>query len=137
MSSATLAASRPATKSWTGRALSALAIMFMLFDSVIHLTVPAPVVQAFANLQVPERLSVGIGFLELACTILYAIPRTSFLGAVLLTGYLGGATAIQVRAGAEAFPIVFPTIVGALVWGGLVLRHAGLREVVRSIIREG
>src|SRR5690242_7360798 len=98
MSAISITAARPASRSWTGRAFSTLVVLFMLFDSALHLAKPAIVAQAFAQLQVPEHLSVGIGLLELACTILYVIPRTSLLGAVLLTGYLGGATAIQVRA---------------------------------------
>jgi DoxX-like protein len=132
MSAISFSSTRPASTSWTGRSLSALVVLFMVFDTVLHLTKPAAVVQAFAQLQVPEHLSVWIGLLELACTILYAIPRTSVIGAVLLTGYLGGATAIQVRAGAAIFPTLFPSIVGALLWAGLLLRHEGLRTIVGS-----
>jgi DoxX-like family len=130
MPTATLTASVPAGRSWTGRTFSVLVTLFMLFDTVIHLTKPAVVAQAFAQLQVPMGLSVGLGVIELVCTVLYAIPRTSVIGAVLLTGYLGGATAIQLRADGGLFPIIFPSIVGVLLWGGLLLRNESFREFV-------
>ena len=130
MPTATLTASVPAGRSWTGRTFSVLVTLFMLFDTVIHLAKPAPVAQAFAQLQVPLGLSVGLGVIELVCTVLYAIPRTSVIGAVLLTGYLGGATAIQLRADGGVFPIIFPSIVGVLLWSGLLLRNELLREFV-------
>jgi len=107
---------------WTGRTISTLVALFMIMDAVIHLVKPRPVVTSFAQLGLPLQLSVPIGLLSLACTALYVIPRTSLVGAVLLTGYLGGAIAIQARAGSAVFPTIFPLIVGALVWGGLALR---------------
>jgi hypothetical protein len=118
------------TVSWTGRTLSALVVAFMLFDGVIHVLRPAPVVDAFAQLGVPLRLSLGIGIVELVCTALYAVPRTALLGALLLTGYLGGAIAIQLRAGAAWFPTIFPLVVGVLLWSGLALRDARLRALI-------
>ena len=130
MPTATLTASVPAGRSWTGRTFSVIVILFMLFDTVLHLAKPAGVAQAFAQLQVPLGLSVGLGVIELVCTVLYAIPRTSVIGAVLLTGYLGGATAIQLRADGGVFPIIFPSIVGVLLWGGLLLRNESFRELV-------
>jgi hypothetical protein len=66
----------------------------------------------------------------ITCTLLYIIPRTSVLGAILLTGYLGGAVASHLRVGSGAFPIVFPIIFGALVWGGLFLRDGRLRALI-------
>jgi hypothetical protein len=66
----------------------------------------------------------------ITCTVLYVIPQTSVLGAILLTGYLGGAVATHVRVGAGAFPIVFPIIFGVLVWGGMLLRDGRLRELI-------
>jgi DoxX-like family len=135
MATATLTASVPAGRSWTGRTFSVLVTLFMLFDTVIHLTKPAVVAQAFAQLQVPMGLSVGLGVIELVCTVLYAIPRTSVIGAVLLTGYLGGATAIQLRADGGVFPIIFPSIVGVLLWAGLLLRNESLRAFVTEGIR--
>jgi len=135
MPASTLTAAAPAGRLWTGRSFSVVAILFMLFDTAIHLAAPAPVLEAFARLQIPAGLSVPLGVIELACTVLYAIPRTSVIGAVLLTGYLGGATAIQVRAGSTPFEILFPSIVGALVWGGLLLRNASLRAIVGESLR--
>ena len=122
-------------RSWTGRTFSTLVAVFMSFDTVAHLAKPAPVIEAFVRLQVPEGLSVPIGVIGLVCTVLYAIPRTSVIGAVLLTGYLGGATAIQVRAGSSAFETLFPSIVGVLLWSGLLLRNDALRALVRRSVR--
>ena len=73
---------------------------------------------------------VTIGLIELACLAIYAIPRTAVLGAILLTGYLGGAIATQVRAESTLFSIIFPAIIGALIWGGLFLRDARLRALI-------
>lgn len=116
------------TMLWTGRIVGTLAVFFMLFDAVLHLTKPAPVVAAFAQLGFPLNLAVGIGILELVCVALYVIPRTSLLGAILLTGYLGGAMATQLRVG-HAFETVFPVIIGALFWGGLYFRSRWLRAI--------
>lgn len=118
------------TTSWTGRVLCTIVVLFMVFDGVIHLLKPAPVVEGFARLGYPIDTSVGLGMLELAITALYAIPRTATLGAVLLTGYLGGAVATQVRAGSTLFEIVFPVIVGALAWGGVALRDPRIRAII-------
>lgn len=118
------------TTSWTGRILSTVVVLFMAFDGVIHVLKPAPVAEAFARLGYPIGTSVALGILELAITALYAIPRTAALGAVLLTGYLGGAVATQVRAGSTAFEIIFPVIIGALAWGGLALRDSRIRALV-------
>jgi len=132
MPSSTLTLSQLATRSsvLTGRIVTALVVLFMLFDGTIHLLAPAPVVVAFAQLGVPQHLSLGIALIELACTVLYVIPRTSTLGALLLTAYLGGATAIQLRAETALFPVIFPAIIGVLVWGGLVLRDEGVRAFI-------
>ena len=118
------------TTSWTGRVLSALVVVFMVFDGVIHVLKPTPVVEAFAQLGYPLGVSVGLGIVELACTALYAIPRTAALGAVLLTAYLGGAVATQVRIGAGVFPTIFPVILGAILWTGLALRDARVRAFI-------
>ena len=117
---------------WTGRIASTIAVLFMTMDAVMHLAKPAPVTTSFAQLGVPLGMSVPIGVVALACAALYAIPRTAVIGAVLLTGYLGGAIAIQARAGAALFPTLFPLIVGALVWGGLWLRDERARSIVRG-----
>ena len=115
---------------WTGRVISALAALLFTFDGVGHLMKPAPVVEAFARLGYPLSASVGIGLLLLACTAIYVTPSTSIFGAILLTGYLGGAVSTQVRAGSSWFETIFPVIFGGLVWLGIYLRDAKLRELV-------
>ncbi|HEY7236789.1 MAG TPA: DoxX family protein [Gemmatimonadaceae bacterium] len=115
------------TTSWTGRGLSAFVVLFMVFDGVIHVLKPVPVVEAFAQLGYPLGVSVGLGVLELAFTGLYAVPRTAALGAVLLSAYLGGAIATQLRVGAGWFPTVFPVLIGVILWAGLALRDARVR----------
>ncbi len=119
----------PASKKrlWAGRIISTLVVLFLLFDAVAKLMRIAPVLQAFARLGYPERLAVPIGILLLACTTVYVIPRTSVLGAILLSAYLGGATATHVRAGE---PFYFPVVFGVLVWAGLFLRDDRLGELV-------
>ena len=130
MQAASLVNHSARTTSWTGRVLSGLVIVFMVFDGVIHVLKPTPVVEAFAQLGYPLAVSVGLGVVELACTVLYAVPRTAALGAVLLTAYLGGAVATQVRIGAGVFPTIFPVILGAILWTGLALRDARVRAFI-------
>jgi hypothetical protein len=114
-----------------GNIISALPVLFLLFDSVIKLMVIDPVVESFGQLGYPVSVSLGIGLLELVCLVLYVIPRTSVLGAILLTGYLGGAVATHVRVGSPMLThVLFPIYVAALVWGGLFLREARLRALV-------
>jgi len=117
---------------WTGRFVSGVAVLFLLFDGVIHLLKPVVVVQAFNQLGVPISASVPLGVLELVLIALYLVPRTSALGAVLLTGYLGGAIAIHLRAGNPFFNLCFPVIIGALFWGGLYLCSTRLRAAVAA-----
>lgn len=113
-----------------GRIVSGLAALFLAVDGAMKLATPEPVVKAMDELGYPDRMAVGIGALLLACLAVYLYPRTSALGAVLLTGYLGGAIASQVRIEAGLFPIIFPAIIGALVWTGLYLRDARLRALI-------
>jgi hypothetical protein len=127
---ATYTAHASKTTSWSGRVLAGLVILFMIFDGTIHLLTPQPVVAAFAQLGFPLHLSVGIGILELACTALFAIPRTSILGGLLLTGYYGGAIATQVRAEAAWFPSIFPALMGALLWTSVALRDSRVRALL-------
>jgi hypothetical protein len=115
---------------WTGRILTGLMALFFILDGVGHLMKPAPVVDAFARLGYPLSASVGIGVLLLICTAIYVTPRTSVLGAVLLTGYLGGAVSTHVRAGSSLFETIFPVILGALAWAGLLVRDAELRQII-------
>lgn len=119
------------TRLWSGWIMSAVAILFLLFDGVIHMMKIPPVVESFGQLGYPAGLALGIGILELVCLTLYVIPRTAILGAVLLTGYLGGAVASQVRIGAPLFShALFPVYVGLLVWGGLYARESRLRVLI-------
>jgi hypothetical protein len=117
---------------WTGRALSALAIAFLLFDAVTKFfmdKLPPEALEAGAALQWPMELMPTVGTILLICTILFAIPKTSLLGAVLLTGYLGGAVASHVRVSNPLFThTLFPIYVAAFVWIGLYLRNARLRQ---------
>jgi hypothetical protein len=115
---------------WAGRILSAIPVLFLLFDGVVNLIKPASVVEATVRLGYPESIVPGLGILLLVCTVVYVVPRTFVLGAILLTGYLGGATATHVRIGDQLFPILFPSIVGALIWGGLFLRDERLRTLI-------
>jgi len=115
-----------------GQVISGLVVLFMVFDGVVHVTRVAPVVDAFAQLGYPIRVAVPLGILELVIAALYAIPDTALIGAILLTAYLGGATAAQVRIGADLFPIVFPALLGALLWGGLYLREERVRALIAA-----
>jgi hypothetical protein len=114
---------------WTGRVLSGLTVLFMLFDAFGKLAKQTQVLEACTRLGIPASNILSIGVLLLISTIIYAIPRSAVLGAVLLTGYLGGAVAIQMRAGSPTFETVFPVIFGVVLWGGVYLRECGLRRV--------
>lgn len=114
---------------WTGRVLTGLTVLFMLFDAFGKFAKPPQVIEACTRLGIPSPQLLSIGILLLVSTIIYAIPRTAVLGAVLLTGYLGGAVAIQMRAGSPTFETVFPVIFGVILWGGVYLRECGLRRV--------
>ena len=114
-----------------GVALSALAALFLLFDSTIKLVKIGPVVDSFVELGWSPDLARGVGALQLACLLLYLVPRTAPLGVVLLTGYLGGAIATHVRVGSPLFShILFPIYVAALLWGGLALRDPRARALI-------
>src|SRR3954462_9547467 len=116
---------------WTGRVSSGLVVAFLLFDAIIHTMKPPPVIEGFARLGFPVDVAVPLGILELILVALYVIPRTSVLGAIILTGYLGGAIAAQVRIGAPLFSTeLFPIYVALLMWGGLYLREGRLRALI-------
>jgi DoxX-like family len=120
-----------AKRLWTGRVLSGLMILFLLLDGVMKLFTPAPVLKASAQLGWPDEIIVPTGVVLLICTILYAVPKTAILGAVLLTGYLGGAVAVQWRVGNPMFSnTLFPVYMGILLWAGLCLRYAQLCEMI-------
>jgi len=113
-----------------GRILSGLVIAFLLFDSIGKLLVVRPVLEGTRELGYPVDVVFGLGLTLLACVVLYAIPRSSVLGAILLTGWLGGAIATHVRVGNPLFThVLFPVYVGLMVWGGLYLRNGNLRAL--------
>ena len=115
---------------WIGWGLSGLVILFLVMDGGMKLVGPAVVVEAQEKLGYPGTVTFGLGILLLACTALYAIPQTSVLGAVLLTGYLGGAIASQLRIGEPWLShILFGVYLGLFVWGGLYLRSEQLRAI--------
>ncbi|QSQ19514.1 DoxX family protein [Pyxidicoccus parkwayensis] len=123
---------------WTGRILSGIAALFLLMDGVMKLVKPAPVVAGTLELGYPESAVLTIGVLVLVGTVLYIIPRTSVLGAIYLTGFLGGAIATHVRVGNPLFThVLFPTYVAALLWGGLVLRNPRLRAFLLAREAQG
>jgi hypothetical protein len=115
---------------WAGRIVTGLATLFLLMDGIMKVVKPAPVIEASARLGYPETTLSGIGLVLVACTLMYVIPRTAIFGAILLTGYLGGAVASQVRAGSGWFEVVFPVLFGVVVWGGLWLQDRRLRSVL-------
>jgi hypothetical protein len=121
---------------WTGYAMSAVAASFLLFDSVIKLVKIAPVVESFEKLGYPHTIAREIGALELACLVLYVVPRTATLGALLLTGFLGGAIATHVRVGDPLFShVLFPVYVGVLLWVGLCLRDDRPRALLSTPVK--
>ena len=115
---------------WASRILTALPVLFLLMDGGMKLFKPPFVVEATARLGYPESTIVGIGVTLLVCTVLYLIPRTAFLGAILLTAYLGGAVASNVRAGTPLFNMVFPMLFGVMAWASLVLRDKRLESIL-------
>jgi hypothetical protein len=116
---------------WTGRVLTGLSVAFLLFDATLKVLRRAPAVEGTIALGYPASTVLGIGLAELACVALYVVPRTSFLGAILLTGYLGGAIATHVRVGNPLFShVLFPVYVALLIWGGLYLRDERVRALV-------
>ena len=116
---------------WTGRIMSILSILFFLMDAVMKLLKPTFVVDATVKLGYQEGVIQGLGIALLMCTFLYAIPGTSVLGAILLTGYLGGAVASNVRVGNPLFSnVLFPVYFAFVLWGGLYLRDKRLRALI-------
>jgi hypothetical protein len=113
---------------WTSRLLSAIPVLLVLLGSVMKLMKPASVIQASAQAGLPERLIVPVGLIELTCVIVYLVPSTSVLGAILLTGLLGGATVTTLRIGDPTYPM--PILLGMMAWGGLYLRDRRLRALL-------
>ena len=118
---------------WAGRIVSTLTILFLLFDGVTKVMKVPAVMEASTQAGYPASTIPGIGLVLIVCTLLYAIPRTSILGAILLTGYLGGAVATNVRIIAPLFTnVLAPVYFGVMVWGGLYLRDDRLRALILS-----
>src|SRR5262249_47671342 len=112
---------------WTGRVMSALPILGFAFSASMKFSHSPELAKGFEHLQLPPSFATGLGILELSCTLIYAIPRTVVLGAILLTGYLGGAILTHLRVGD---PFYTHIILGVLVWGGLFLRDPRLRALI-------
>lgn len=112
---------------WAGRIMSTLPVLMLLMSATMKFMQPPDAAKGFEHLGWPITLATKLGIVELACTALYVIPQTSVLGAILLTGYLGGATATHVRV-EEAFHM--PILLGVLIWGGLFLRDPRIRALI-------
>jgi hypothetical protein len=116
---------------WTGRILSGFMVLFLLFDGIIKFMKIQPVIDTFAQLGWPIKFAVPIGIIDVACAVLYAIPRTAVLGALLLTGLLGGAIATHVRIESPLFShTLFGVYMGLVAWGALYLREPRLRALL-------
>lgn len=113
---------------WTGRIMSALPALLTLLGAVMKIAKGAAVIEGFVKAGFAQNLIVPIGILEVVCVVVYVIPRTSVLGAILMTGLLGGATVTNLRIGDPALPL--PVVFGMMVWGGLYLRDVRLRALI-------
>lgn len=116
------------TALWTGRVMSAIPVLLVLFGSILKLMKTASVIEGFARSGVPEHLIVPVGLIELTCIVIYVIPQTWVLGAILMTGLLGGATITSLRIADPTYPL--PVILGMMAWGGLYLRDNHLRALI-------
>lgn len=124
------------SKIWGSRIMVGLTTLFLLADSVGKLVKPQAVVDGTVALGWPESVIVPLGIILMISTLLYVFPATSYLGAILLTGYLGGAVATHVRVGDPLFThILFPVYMGVIAWGGLWLRDDRLRSLLP--VRQG
>jgi len=131
MSTAVQSAPTGSTMLWAGRIISGLVVAFLLFDGAIKLVPLDVVITTSQELGIPTQLARTLGVLTLTCTLLYAFPRTAVLGAILLTGYIGGAIYVHVHAGSPMFShTLFGLYLALLAWGGLWLRDARLRALI-------
>lgn len=112
---------------WTGRVLGFLPVPLLLFSAFMKLSGPPQLAEGFSHLGIPLSHAVGLGILEVACTLVYLAPRTAVLGAVLLTGYLGGAIQTHIRVGD---PVWTHILLGVAIWGGVWLRDPRLRKLL-------
>jgi hypothetical protein len=115
---------------WTGRIITAVVVLFLLFDSITKVMKVRAVIEASAQLGYPANTIFTIGIILLVCTVLYVIPQTAVLGAILLTGYLGGAVAANLRIGSAIFNTFFPIVFAALAWTGIFLRESRLGALI-------
>jgi hypothetical protein len=113
---------------WVGRVISAIPVLFMVFSAVLKFLRLAPVVQGMVRFGYPDDLLFLLGVLELLSCVVYVIPRTAVLGAILMTGYLGGATASNVRIGDPSY--IMTVVLGVMVWGGLFFREPRVRALI-------
>ena len=119
------------TSLWAGRIISALVVLFMVFDGAIKVLRLPPAIEGTLNLGYPASVVFPLGIVMLVCVLLYVIPQSSVLGAILMTAYLGGAVATHVRVGNPLFShVLFPTYIGVLAWLGLFLRDERLRALI-------
>ena len=128
---ATIAPTTPNRARWAGRILTGIAVLFLVFDMSIKLLASENAVQATGDLGWPAHHLITLGLIQLACLIVYLIPRTAPLGAVLWTGYLGGAIATHLRLDNPLFShTLFPVYIAVIIWGGLYLRDPRVRALV-------
>lgn len=111
---------------WAGRIISGIIVLMLTFSAVMKFVRPPAVTEEFDRLQLPARITIALGILELTCAVIYAIPQTAVLGAILVTGYLGGAILTHLRI---ADPFWSPIVLGVLAWLGLYLRDPRLRAL--------
>jgi hypothetical protein len=115
---------------WTAYTLGGLAVLFILLDGGMKLFAPQPVVESMTALGYAAELSLTVGIIELLCLALYLIPQTSVLGAILMTGYLGGAVATHLRVGSPFFSLIFPVLLGLMLWAALYLLDSRVRTII-------
>jgi DoxX-like family len=113
---------------WTGRVVSAIPVLLMVFSAVMKFAKPVPVVEGMVRFGFPSGSLFVLGVLEFLSCVVYLIPRTAILGAILMTGYLGGATATNVRVGDPSW--IMPVVLGVMVWGGLFFRDEQVRALI-------
>ena len=115
---------------WTGRILSSLIVLFLVFDCVGKFMKPPMVTESMTKLGLDPNLTSTLGVVLLVCTLLYAVRQTSIIGAILLCGYFGGSCAIHLRSGGSTFEILFAPMLGVIAWGGLYLRDSRIRDLM-------